>query len=76
MHFTAPASAGGAPITGYIVTVFAGGAPYTGATFNSTAVTVTVKGLTKGGHFTFEVAARNARGRGAESALSNVITPT
>lgn len=68
--FTAPASAGGAAITGYTVTVNPGGATATGA-----ASPITVTGLTNGTSYTFTVAATNSVGPGAPSAASNAVIP-
>lgn len=69
--FTAPASDGGSPITGYRVTSTPGGITATGA-----ASPITVTGLTNGTAYTFTVAAQNAIGFSAESSASNSVTPT
>ena len=61
MSWTAPASDGGSPITGYVVTPFIGLSRRRRTTFNSTATTQTVTGLTNGTTYTFKVAAINAR---------------
>ncbi|MDP3226524.1 MAG: fibronectin type III domain-containing protein [Acidovorax sp.] len=68
--FTAPASTGGASITGYTVTASPGGATATGA-----ASPITVMGLTNGTSYTFTVAATNSVGPGAPSAASNAVVP-
>lgn len=68
--FTAPASIGGAAITGYTVTASPGGATGTGA-----ISPITVTGLTNGIAYTFTVTATNSAGTGAASAASNSITP-
>jgi hypothetical protein len=68
--FTAPASDGGSPITGYRVTSSPGGITATGS---SSPITIT--GLTNGTAYTFTVAAQNLVGYGAESAASNSVTP-
>jgi hypothetical protein len=72
VSWTAPASNGGSPITGYTVTSSPGGitASTTGAT------TATVSGLTNGTTYTFTVTATNAKGTGAASLPSAVVTPT
>src|SRR5260370_39218238 len=44
-------------------------------TFNSTATTETVTGLSNGTAYTFTVAATNAAGTGAASSASNSVTP-
>ncbi len=68
--FTAPASTGGAAITGYTVTANPGG--FTGTGANSP---ITVTGLTNGVAYTFTVTATNSAGTGAASGASNSITP-
>ncbi len=73
--WAAPASNGGEPITGYVVTPYIGGVAQTATTFNSTATTETVTGLTNGTSYTFKVAATNSVGTGAQSAASSAVTP-
>lgn len=68
--FAAPASNGGATITGYTVTANPGGATGTGA-----GSPITVTGLTNGISYTFTVTATNSAGIGAASGASNSITP-
>lgn len=68
--WTAPASAGGAPITGYRITSSPGG--ITATVGNVTSGTIT--GLTNGTAYTFTVAATNGS-YGPESAASNSVTP-
>jgi hypothetical protein len=68
---TAPASNGGAAITGYRSTATPGGSTATGAT-----LPITHPGLTNGVPYTFTLAAQNSRGFGAESAASNSVTPS
>ena len=68
--FTAPASNGGAAITGYTVTADPGGASANGATSP-----ITVTGLTNGTAFTFTVRATNSAGPGGTSSASNSVTP-
>jgi len=70
VHFTAPASTGGAAITGYIVTVSPGNATVTG-----TASPIAVTGLANGTPYTFTVQAVNSAGPGAASAASNSVVP-
>lgn len=69
--FTAPASNGGSPITGYTVTASPGGATATGA-----GSPVTFTGLTNGTSYTFTVRATNGVGAGSPSAASNAVTPS
>jgi uncharacterized repeat protein (TIGR03803 family) len=68
--FTAPASNGGSPITGYTVTSSPGGIVKTGP-----ASPITVTGLTNGISYTFTVTATNAIGPGPASNASNSVTP-
>lgn len=70
VSFVAPASAGGANITGYTVTSSPSGFTGTGA-----GSPITVTGLTNGVSYTFTVTATNSAGPGAASAASNSITP-
>jgi uncharacterized protein (TIGR02145 family) len=69
--FTAPASNGGSPITGYTVTSSPGGITKTG-----TASPIIVTGLTNGTAYTFTVFATNANGNSAASSASNSVTPS
>jgi hypothetical protein len=74
VSWTAPASDGGSPITGYDVTRYtAGAAPVT--TQVGAVTQATVSGLTNGTTYTFRIAATNAIGTGAQSADSNPVTP-
>ena len=70
VSFTAPASNGGAAITGYTVTSNPGGITATGS---SSPITVT--GLTNGTEYTFTVTATNSAGTGSASSASNSVTP-
>ena len=70
VSFTAPASNGGSPITGYTVTSSPGG-----KTASGTATTLTVTGLTNGTAYTFTVTATNKAGSGPASSPSNKVTP-
>ena len=75
VSWTAPGFNGGLPLTGYVVTPYLGAAAQTSTTFNSTAVSQTVTGLTNGSAYTFRVAAKNQAGTGAQSAASGAVTP-
>lgn len=71
VSWNAPASDGGAAVTGYTVTAAPGGA--TATTTGATAATVT--GLANGTAYTFTVAATNSAGTGPSSAPSAAATP-
>jgi len=68
--FSAPASNGGAAITGYTVTASPGGATATGS-----GSPITVTGLTNGTSYTFTVKATNSAGNSGASGASNSVTP-
>ena len=70
VSFTAPASNGGAAITGYTVTSAPGGLTASCATSPCPIV-----GLSNGVAYTFTVHATNSAGNGPESAASSAITP-
>jgi hypothetical protein len=70
ISFTAPASNGGGPITGYTVTSSPGGVTVAG-----TASPIVVTGLVNGTSYTFTVTAINGAGTSAVSAISNSVTP-
>jgi hypothetical protein len=76
VHWTAPASNNGSGITGYVVTPYLAAVAQPPRTFNSTATTQTVTGLTTGQTYSFRVAAKNARGTGPNSGASNPVRPT
>ena len=73
--WSAPASTGGSPITGYKVTPYANGTakPVIDVPAGTTSTTVT--GLANGVAHTFKVAAVNAVGTGPDSAASTAVTP-
>lgn len=68
--FTAPASNGGAAITGYTATASPGN-----ATGSGSASPITVQGLANGVEYTFTVTATNEVGTSAASSASNAVTP-
>ncbi|WP_164821465.1 S-layer homology domain-containing protein [Paenibacillus koleovorans] len=71
VSFTAPASTGGTPVTGYTVTVSPGG-----RTVSGTSSPIRVDGLSNGTSYTFTVAAVNGQGSSTASAPSNSVTPS
>jgi Fibronectin type III domain len=73
VSFTAPASNGGSPITGYTVTSTPAGGVDSNA--GAMALTHTVTGLTNGTSYTFTVVATNVVGNSVASAASNPVTP-
>ena len=75
VHWSAPAADGNA-VTSYRVTPYIGSAAKPAQVFNSAATTETVTGLVSGQHYSFRVAATNARGTGPVSSASNVVPVT
>ena len=75
VHWKAPAN-NGKPITGYVVTPYVGASALPARVFHNTATTQVIVGLIKGQHYTFRVAAINARGTGLKSDPTKVVTPT
>ena len=78
LSWTAPATNGGSPVTGYVLTPYVGSAAQT-ALIKTVPVTSTtgvdVTGLTNGTTYTFTVAAINSVGTGPESAASGALKP-
>jgi hypothetical protein len=73
--WTAPASNGGSPVSGYKVVPYKSGVAQVATTVGN-VTTATVGGLADGVGYTFKVAAINAIGTGAESATASaVVTP-
>ena len=75
LTWTAPASDGGSPITGYRITPYIGTVAQTPVLTGSPATNFNVTGLTNGTTYTFTVAAINAVGTGPDSAASPPLTP-
>ncbi|HXH56164.1 fibronectin type III domain-containing protein [Iamia sp.] len=76
VSWSAPASDGGSPTTGYVVRPYIGTTAQAPVTFNSTARSRVVTGLANSATYTFRVSAINAVGTGPPSAASNAVTPT
>ncbi|MEV8638151.1 putative Ig domain-containing protein, partial [Streptosporangium sp. NPDC051023] len=72
--WTAPGNNGSA-ITSYVVTPYKDGVAQTPITYDATATTRTLTGLTAGSSYTFTVAAVNTFGTGTASAASNAVVP-
>lgn len=70
VSFTAPASNGGAAITGYTVT----SSPI-GFTATGVSSPITITGLTNGQAYTFTMTATNSAGTSVPSSASNSVTP-
>jgi hypothetical protein len=78
ISWTAPASAGSNPISGYTVTSTPGGKTCTTAVSSTVTVaptSCTISGLTNGTAYTFTVVARSVVGPGPASAPSASVTP-
>jgi len=77
VSFAAPDDDGGSPITGYSVVAIDGTSAADGGQGRTgTASPIIVTGLTPGDSYTFKVRAINGAGIGADSGLSNPVTPT
>ncbi len=72
--WTAPAS-NGSPITGYVITPTRNGGTQPTQSFDALTTTRTLTGLTAGASYTFQVAAVNALGTGANSPASAAVVP-
>ncbi|HEX5450682.1 MAG TPA: fibronectin type III domain-containing protein [Gaiellaceae bacterium] len=73
VSWAAPASDGGAPITGYTATASGSGGQT--CTWTTGPLSCTLTGLAKGTSYTFSVTATNAAGTGP-AGVSNSVTPT
>jgi hypothetical protein len=67
VSWTAPASNGGAPITGYVVTPYLGLVAQAARPFAGAATTAALSGLINGKTYTFVVVAKNGIGAGTAS---------
>lgn len=75
LSWTAPASDGGTPITGYKVTPYVGSTAQTPRTFAGTATSRTITELTNGTAYSFWVQATTDAGDG-DFGFSNTVTPS
>ncbi|MCU1360484.1 MAG: putative thermolysin family peptidase, partial [Ilumatobacteraceae bacterium] len=76
VSWQAPAFDGGGAITSYVITPFLSGIAQTPVNTGSAAVSFVVPGLTRGGSYTFIVAAVNSAGTGpASPETTPVVTP-
>jgi hypothetical protein len=76
LTWTAPASDGGSPITGYVVTAYKAGDGTVAGTMKTSDTSAAFTGLINGIGYTVEVAAENVVGVGPASARSAVLTPS
>ncbi len=75
LSWTAPASDGGSPITGYVLQVRNGATVVRTDTLSGNITSTLVSGLNNGTAYNFRLQAVNALGTGALSAASNTVTP-
>jgi hypothetical protein len=75
VRWSAPASNGGAPITGYSVEAYRAGGLVSSTTVPADATRTVVPGLSNGSAHTFTVTAINSVGPGDPSAFSAAVTP-
>ncbi len=75
VRWAAPASNGGAPVTGYVVRVYWGRTLVKTLNANAVARRLTVAGLANDVTYTVSVSARNSKGVGTSSARSVAVTP-
>jgi hypothetical protein len=75
VSWSAPASDGGSPIVGYVVTPYVGFASQGPRYYLGSTTTQTVTGLTNGTTYRFKVRAWNAVGVSPFSGTSNAVTP-
>lgn len=73
--WVAPASNGGSPITGYVITPYLGTVALAPRRYDTVALTQLVSDLERGKSYTFTVAATNANGTGLDSLASNAVAP-
>jgi hypothetical protein len=74
VSWSTPSSNGGSPITGYTVTPYIGSSAQTAVEVGASQTSTTVKSLTNGTSYTFQVTASNAVGP-SPAGTSNAVTP-
>jgi titin len=67
VHWDPPSSGNGGGVTGYLITPYLAGVAQPVRTYNSTATTQVVTGLTNTKSYTFKIAAKNGNGTGPRS---------
>jgi hypothetical protein len=75
VHWPAPASDGGSPVTGYVVRAYQGTTHVQVVSVAGDPSSVVVTGLTNGVGYTFTVTASNAAGSGTASVRTAAVTP-
>ena len=75
VSWTAPATNGGVPISGYTVTPYIGAIAQNPVSVPATTTSTTITGLSNGTSYTFTVAATNAIGKGTASQASPGVMP-
>lgn len=76
LGWAAPASTGGSPVVGYVITPYIAGIAQAPIAHGASPLSRQITGLVPGTAYTFRVAAVNAVGQGYESAASPVAVPT
>jgi large repetitive protein len=75
VRWKTPTTANGSRITAYVVTPYENGVAQPGRVLSPHATDAKIAGLTAGESYRFRVAAKNARGVGAQSGPSNAVVP-
>jgi streptogramin lyase len=73
VRWAAPLAEGGSSVSSYVVTPYVGNSARPSQTFNSSATSQVVTGLTNGTAYSFTVTARNAQGLSTESLVSGAV---
>ena len=75
VRWKAPTTTNGSRITAYVVTPYLSGVAQPPRVLSPRAAVAKIAGLTAGGTYRFQVAAKNRRGLGLQSRPSNTVTP-